>query len=63
MTKILITVDCGYIGSHKLLELLNVGNEVVVCDNLFNLVASFSIFVSVQKSMSFVNITEINLFS
>ena len=34
--KILVTGDPGYIGSHTVVELLNVGHEVVVVDNLSN---------------------------
>ena len=36
MSKILVTGGVGYIGSHTLVELLNVGHEVVVLDNLCN---------------------------
>jgi len=36
MSVILVTGGCGYIGSHTLVELLNVGHEVVVYDNLSN---------------------------
>ena len=34
--KILVTGGAGYIGSHRCLELLNQGHEVVVVDNLCN---------------------------
>ena len=36
MGKILVTGGSGYIGSHTVLELLEAGYEVVVCDNLSN---------------------------
>lgn len=36
MAKILVTGGAGYIGSHTCVELLNVGHEVVVLDNLCN---------------------------
>jgi len=36
LSKILVTGGVGYIGSHTLVELLNVGHEVVVLDNLCN---------------------------
>jgi UDP-glucose 4-epimerase len=36
MKKILVTGGTGYIGSHTVLELLNVGFEVIVMDNLIN---------------------------
>jgi UDP-glucose 4-epimerase len=36
MSAILVTGGSGYIGSHTLVELLNVGYEVVVYDNLSN---------------------------
>lgn len=36
MAKILVTGGAGYIGSHTCLELLNVGHDVVVLDNLSN---------------------------
>lgn len=34
--RILVTGGAGYIGSHTCIELLNLGNEVVVVDNLCN---------------------------
>lgn len=34
--KILVTGGCGYIGSHTTVELLNLGYEVVIIDNLSN---------------------------
>ena len=34
--KILVTGGLGYIGSHTVVELLNIGHEVVVIDNLSN---------------------------
>ena len=34
--KILVTGGCGYIGSHTCVELLNVGYDVVIVDNLSN---------------------------
>ena len=33
---ILVTGGAGYIGSHTCLELLNLGHEVIVIDNLIN---------------------------
>ena len=36
MAQILVTGGAGYIGSHTCIELLNVGHEVVVLDNLSN---------------------------
>ena len=36
MAKILVTVGGGYIVSHTCLELLNVGHDVIVLDNLCN---------------------------
>jgi UDP-glucose 4-epimerase len=36
MTKILVTGGTGYIGSHTVVELQNVGFEVVIVDNLSN---------------------------
>ena len=34
--KILVTGGMGYIGSHTCVELLNLGMEVVIADNLSN---------------------------
>lgn len=34
--KILVTGGTGFIGSHTVVELLEVGNEVVILDNLYN---------------------------
>ena len=34
--KILVTGGMGYIGSHTCVELLNLGMEVVIVDNLSN---------------------------
>ena len=34
--KVLLTGGTGYIGSHAAVELLNLGYEVEVMDNLFN---------------------------
>ena len=34
--KILVTGGTGYIGSHTVVELQNVGHEVVIVDNLSN---------------------------
>ena len=36
MAKILVTGGTGYIGSHTVVELLEVGMEVVIVDNLSN---------------------------
>ena len=36
MSTILVTGGAGYIGSHTCVELLNVGHDVVVVDNLCN---------------------------
>ena len=36
MKHILVTGGAGYIGSHTVVELINVGHEVVVVDNLSN---------------------------
>ena len=36
MKKILVTGGLGYIGSHTVVELLSVGFDVVVIDNLNN---------------------------
>lgn len=36
MAKILVTGGAGYIGSHTCVELLNVGHDVIVLDNLSN---------------------------
>lgn len=36
MAKILVTGGAGYIGSHTCVELLNVGHDVIVFDNLSN---------------------------
>lgn len=36
MSKILVTGGAGYIGSHTVVELLNVGEEVVIVDNFIN---------------------------
>ena len=34
--KILVTGGMGYIGSHTCVELLNLGHDVVIVDNLAN---------------------------
>ena len=36
MTRVLVTVGLGYIGSHTAVELIAKGYEVVLADNLFN---------------------------
>jgi len=36
MPKILVSGGAGYIGSHTVVELLNVGHEVIIVDNLIN---------------------------
>lgn len=36
MSRILVTGGCGYIGSHTIVDLLQVGNDVVSLDNLIN---------------------------
>ena len=36
MSKILVTGGAGYIGSHTVVELLNIGEEVVIVDNFVN---------------------------
>ena len=36
MSKILVTGGAGYIGSHTVVELLNIGEEVVIVDNFIN---------------------------
>ena len=36
MSKILVTGGAGYIGTHTCVELLNVGDEIVVLDNFSN---------------------------
>ena len=36
MSKILVTGGAGYIGSHTVVELLNIGEEVVIVDNFSN---------------------------
>lgn len=47
MSKILVTGDCGYIGSHTVLELLNKGYDVIVVDNFSN--SSYESLKRVQK--------------
>ena len=34
--KVLVTGGAGYIGSHTCVELLNIGKEIVIVDNLSN---------------------------
>ena len=36
MGKILVTGGCGYIGSHTIVELIQLGYEVVCIDDLSN---------------------------
>lgn len=45
--KILVTGGCGYIGSHTVVELLNVNYEVVIIDNFSN--SSRSVLESIEK--------------
>ena len=56
MAQILVTGGAGYIGSHTCIELLNIGHDVVVLDNLSN--SSVESLTRVQelaqKSLNFV---------
>ena len=56
MAKILVTGGAGYIGSHTCIELLTMGHEVIVFDNLSNSVEESLARVRdiTQKELSFV---------
>ena len=45
--KILVTGGTGYIGSHTVVELINVGYEVIIVDNLCN--SSIDIIDKIEK--------------
>lgn len=56
MAKILVTGGAGYIGSHTCVELLHVGHEVIVFDNLCNSskVALERVQILTNKSLDFI---------
>lgn len=47
MSKILVTGGTGFIGSHTVVELLNVGFEVVIVDNLSN--SNIEVLAGIEK--------------